>query len=219
MVGRKSTAARGRGTHFGLGPVNQILQDQLDEADEMREGEVPGDGADIAPITVEAEDQLVQSRDDEEEQEEEPIKGNPIPKATLAMWPSWRCKFFKDWRDGPRPDGDLTKPRPVRGICILCKNNRQHSGNMKGFTNLANHVKTVHSEDWDAFTNPKPSGGPTQPKIDQYASTSTKMTSARQEQLDAGLARVFSECSSIPLILLRSRVFQEWIEVKTPVIF
>lgn len=204
----RGTAARGRGAPFAVG---HVLQARLDEEAEMRAGEVPADGADIAPFTVEAEDQPVRSGDDEEE--EETIKGNPTSKAVMALWPSWRCKFFKDWRDGPRPDGDPTKPRPVWGICILCNNGKQFSGNTAGYTNLANHVKNVHSKDWEAFMNPKSSGGPIQPKIEKYASTSTKMTSARQDQLDAALARVFSECASIPLILLRNKVFQEWVEV------
>lgn len=223
MTGRRSTAGRGRAKATaparsrGMGgrgargrgaapDLGQAHTDRLEEEDEERAGEVADlDDSDLAPVTEDTEDLG-------EGNKEEHIKGNPTPKATIALWPTWRTKFFKDWRDGPRPDGDLTKPRPVWGICILCTNGKQLADNLKAFTNFANHMKNVHSEEWEAFENPKSSDGKTQSKLSNFT-TSTKMSSARQDQLDAGLARVFCEVPSLPLRLLRTQVFRDWIQV------
>jgi len=204
--GTSVRGARGRRTPVDLG-VGELHRARLEEEDEMRDGESAAlNESDVTPVPVDDDDHT-------EGYDEEVIKGSPTPKASIALWPSWRTKFFKDWRDGPRPDGDVTKPRPVWGICTLCNNGKQLAGNLKAFTNFANHMKTVHTDEWEAFMNPKSSDGTTQSKIPNFT-TSSKMTSARQEQLDAGLTRVFCEVPSLPLRLLRTQVFRDWIQVK-----
>ena len=122
-----------------------------------------------------------------------PIK--PIPIFTVNAFPIWRKKFFHDWRE---------EGNSIWALCKLCDNGRYFSGGKSSFTNFNTHLKLLHPEEYGSISN-------SQQKIESFA-TPTKVQQSRQQQLDEGLTKVFTE-DNLPLNLLTRHAFRSWVKV------
>jgi hypothetical protein len=77
-------------------------------------------------------------------------------------------------------------------------------GGKSSFTNFNNHLKLLHPEEYGSISN-------SQQKIENFA-TPTKVHQSRQQQLDEGLTKVFTE-DNLPLNLLTKHAFRFWVKV------
>ena len=127
--------------------------------------------------------------------EPKPPPGKPIPIFTVNAFPIWRKKFFHDWRE---------EGNSIWALCKLCDNGRYFSGGKSSFTNFNTHLKLLHPEEYGSISN-------SQQKIESFA-TPTKVQQSRQQQLDEGLTKVFTE-DNLPLNLLTRHAFRSWVKV------
>ena len=129
-----------------------------------------------------------------------PPPGKPISNFTMQSWPSWRKKFFTNWREDTKV---------VHAQCLLCQDQRFFSGSKQAYTNFSTHCSRVHCEEWQKLITPGTARN--QSSIKPFT-VQTTMPNSRKKQLDVGLTRVVSE-GNLPLNILTISSFREWIEV------
>ena len=178
--------ARGRLGRISLEDeqIGHVQQERLEEENEQRNGPV-------------AEEELLVTTEESEaaETESKAPPGKQIPLFTVNTYPTWRKKFFTDWRE----EGNT-----VWALCKICNNGHYFSGGKSSFTNFNTHVKLTHVKDYSELST-------AQSKIDTFA-TPTKVHTTRQHQLDEGLTRTVTE-DNLPLNLLTRKAFRSWIKV------
>ncbi|EFX68841.1 hypothetical protein DAPPUDRAFT_114205 [Daphnia pulex] len=65
-----------------------------------------------------------------------PQPGNPISNFTMQSWPSWRNKFFTNWREDTKR---------VYAQCLFCQDKRFFSGLKQAYTNFSTVQTTMHN--------------------------------------------------------------------------
>ncbi len=179
--------ARGRLARISLEneEIGHVQQDLLDEENVQRNG--PVEEEELVIVT--------QEKTGASESETKAPPGKPIPVFTVNTYPTWRKKFFSDWRE----EGNT-----VWALCKICNNSHYFSGGKSSFSNFNTHLKLVHPTEYSDLTT-------AQSKIDSFA-TPTKVHTTRQHQLDEGLTKTVAE-DNLPLNLLTRKAFRCWIKV------
>lgn len=135
---------------------------------------------------------------------EAPKGSKSISAFRQSSWPSWRKHFYIGWRECP--DGK------VFALCKMCKT--YIAGSWQAFSNLSLHASRVHTLEWNTYVKPADSTT-SSPALQQTTITvftkETKISSARQVQLDQLLARAMAT-GNIPFIFLRNKDFQKWVK-------
>lgn len=122
--------------------------------------------------------------------------GVPIPFFTKARWPSWREKFFTDWRH---------QAETVWAKCKVCENGHFHSGSFESFSNFLKHIDRIHAKEYKDFESGH------QKPITDYT-VETKICTSRQSQLNDALAAMFID-GCLPFNTLTRPSFRNWVKV------
>ena len=120
--------------------------------------------------------------------------GVPIAESTQSTWPTWRNRYFVDWRENAGGQ--------VFARCRLCNTNYYFAGAWSSFSNFSKHLVGVHSIQWRSDSAGRKCGARTE-------STSPAPTT----DLNADLARAIC-LDNLPIHLLDKPNFRQWIQVK-----